>query len=241
MDISIEVYCLCNNEEKLMPYFMRHYTQFAKVILLANNCTDRTVEIAKSMGAEIHNLVIKDEFHDNLFTAIRNEYWKSSKADWIMWADADEFIYHPNIVQILKDTKATAILPAYYNMYSKKFPTTKGQIYDEVKLGARWGGETNEYGKVNIFKLPEIREINYNAGCHRADLKGQVVLSATDLLKTLHMRNMGVKFVIDRNKRSASRLSESNRRNGLGLYVDRPEEKIRELFVQEMSEARRVI
>lgn len=220
-----------------MPYFMRHYTQFAKVILLANNCTDRTVEIARSMGAEVHTLIISDEFHDNLFTSIRNEYWKGSKADWIMWADADEFIHCPDIVQILKDTKATAILPAYYNMYSEEFPITKGQIYDEVKLGARWGGETNEYGKVNIFKLPEIREINYNPGCHRVNMKGRVVLSETDLIKTLHMRNMGAQFVVDRNKRSASRLSESNRRNGFGLYVDRPEETIRELFYTEMSEA----
>lgn len=239
--MKIEVFCLCGNEEKLMPYYMRHYNQFAKVILLANNCTDSTMDIARSMGAEVHNLIIPDEIDDFLFVAIRNEYWKTSKADWIIWADADEFIYHPNLLNILSKTKATAILPHFYNMYSETFPTTEGQIYDEVKLGVRWGGETNEYGKVNVFKLPDIKEINYNPGCHRVKLEGNVILDDNSGIKTLHMRNMGAQFIIERNIERAARLSEVNKRNGFGLYVERPPEETRRLFYEEMSEATTVI
>jgi glycosyltransferase involved in cell wall biosynthesis len=239
--MNIEVYCLANNEEKLMPYYMRHYSQFAKVILLDNNSTDRTVEIAKSLGAEIRTLNIPDEINDQLFVAIRNECWKGSKADWMMWADADEFIYHPNLLDILQTTSATAILPAFYNMYSGMFPTTEGQIYEEVQYGSRWGGEENIYGKVNIFKLPDITEINYNPGCHHVDLRGNVILDTHTEIKTLHMRNLSREFVIARNQRNSRRLGALNRKNGWGTYVDRSPEEIIKLFDEEMAETIKVV
>jgi glycosyltransferase involved in cell wall biosynthesis len=239
--MGITVYCLANNEEMLMPYYMRHYSQFAHVIILDNNSTDNTVNIAKSLGAEIITLDIPDEINDQLFVDIRNNCWKNSDADWIMWADADEFIYHPDITEFLKNTDATAILPAFYNMYSDTFPTTDGQIYDEVKLGSRWGGEENLYGKVNIFKLPDIKEINYNAGCHRVNLKGNIKLITSNEIKTLHMRNLSREFVVNRNARSSKRLSEFNRVRGWGLYVDMTASEIRDRFDKEMREATIVI
>lgn len=239
--MNIEVYCLANNEEKLMPYYMRHYNQFARVILLDNNSTDRTVDIARACGAEILTLNIPDEINDQLFVDIRNDIWKKSTADWIMWADADEFIYHPDIVSILETTKATAILPAFYNMYHETFPVTQGQIYEEVKLGARWGGEENIYGKVNIFKLPDIKEINYNPGCHRVNLKGNVVLDTKTDIKTLHMRNLSKQFVVERNMRNSRRLSKFNRDRGWGTYVDRTKEEIEKLFEEEMSQSTKIL
>lgn len=239
--MNIEVYCLANNEEKLMPYYMRHYTRFAKVILLNNNSTDNTVRVAESLGAEIRNLNIPDEINDQLFVDIRNQCWKESKADWIMWADADEFIYHPDIIYFLSKTVATAILPAFYNMYSETFPTTDGQIYEEVTLGARWGGEKNIYGKFNIFKLPDIKEINYNPGCHRVNLKGNVKELHTTEVKTLHMRNLSPQFVVKRNKRNSIRLSSFNRERNWGTYVDMTEQQTIERFYQEMSQSSKVI
>lgn len=241
MSIFIEVYCLANNEERLMTYYMRHYTQFAKVVLLDNNSTDNTVAIARSMGAEIRTLNIPDEINDQLFVDIRNRIWKDSNADWIMWADADEFIYHPALLDILGTTKATAILPAFYNMYHDRFPSTEGQIYDEVKMGCRWGGEESIYGKVNIFRLPDIREINYNPGCHHVNLKGNVILDKKTGIKTLHMRNMGKDFVIERNQRNARRLSKFNRDRNWGTYVDGTPQETEDKFYKEMSEATIVI
>src|SRR4030066_1175068 len=98
----IIAYILCNNEERLMPYVMRHYSQFAKVIILESNSTDQTVEIAHSMGAEIWSYDVPDEIDDRWFTELKNNCWKESKADWVMIVDADEFIYHPEIVKILQ-------------------------------------------------------------------------------------------------------------------------------------------
>jgi hypothetical protein len=219
--MQIEVYILANNEEKLMPYLMRHYTQFAKVIIIESNSTDRTVEIAKSLGAEVRSFEMKDEINDQWFTNIKNNCWKDSKADWIMIVDADEFIYHPDIKNKLETTTATIFLPSFYNMYSETFPTTTGQIYEEVQYGSLWGGKDHLFGKSNIFKLPDIEEMNFNIGCHNIKPVGNVKLEITDEIKTLHMRNLSKEFVIERNVRTRSRLSELNKKHGWGGHLNR--------------------
>jgi glycosyltransferase involved in cell wall biosynthesis len=239
--MNIEVYCLANNEERLMPYIMRHYTQFAKVILIESCSTDNTVKICKDLGGAVWSYDLPDEINDQWYTDVKNTCWQKSKADWIMVVDADEFIYCPNIVSVLENTKSTIFLPLFYNMYSDVFPTTDGQIYEEVRLGNLWGGEQHIYGKANIFKLPEIKKINYNVGCHQIKPVGDVRLEITDDIKTLHMRNLSKEFVIERNARNSKRLSSLNRKNGWGLYVDMSPEEAGKRFDEEMNHATIVI
>jgi glycosyltransferase involved in cell wall biosynthesis len=100
-----------------MPYFMRHYSQFANVILLESCSTDRTIEIASSFGATIWKYDVPDEINDEWITKLKNNCWKDSRADWVMIVDADEFIYHPNITEILRKTDAMIIRPKFWNMY----------------------------------------------------------------------------------------------------------------------------
>ena len=239
--MKIEVYCLANNEELLMPYFMRHYNQFAKVILLESCSKDRTIEIAESMGAEVRSFDKPDEINDLWFTELKNTVWKDSTADWVMIVDADEFIYHPDIVSLLEQTEYTALLPAFYNMYSDVFPTAEGQIYDEVKYGRRWGGEANIYGKINIIKLPDITDTNYSPGCHRANLRGNVNIGVTSDIKTLHMRNLSREFTVNRVMSHARRMGEYNKKMGWGAHVFKSKEEIIAQMEEEMRDLIKVL
>jgi glycosyltransferase involved in cell wall biosynthesis len=217
--MKITTYCLANNEEKIMPYFMRHYMQFSDVILLESNSTDKTIDIANSMGAEIWSYDRPDEINDQWFLDVKNSCWKDSKADWVIIVDADEFVYHPNLVEILKKTDSTIFLPRLWNMFHESFPVTEGQIYDEVTRGKEGGA------KMNLFRPSEITSINYAVGCHNAFPKGNVRLNTTSELMTLHMRHLGKEYVIERNARASKRLSALNRSMGWGWHVDTPEEE----------------
>lgn len=233
--MKIEVYANVNNEERMIPYFMRHYTQFAHVILLENNSTDRTVEIAKSMGAEVWVYDMPDELNDQIFIDIKNQCWKKSDADWIMIVDADEFIYHPNIVKILETTNSTVFLPHMFNMFSEYFPTTTGQIYEEVTGGVDGGS------KMNIFKRSEITDINYTVGCHSANPQGNVKLNVNSEIITLHMRNLSFEYVIERNARMSRRMSALNRQMKWGWHVDISPEEIKKHMVEEMCRLIKVV
>lgn len=232
--MKIETFCLVNNEEKLMPYFMRHYSQFSDIVLLENNSTDRTIEIAKEMGAEVWTYDRPDEINDQWFMDIKNTCWKDSKADWVIIVDADEFVYHPDLKGLLKKTDSTIFTPKLFNMFSEKFPTTKGQIYEEVNKGVEGGG------KMNIFRPSEIKEILYGPGCHWAKPEGNVILGASDIL-TLHMRYLSIQYVQDRNDRAAKRLSELNKSQGWGFHVNFPKEDNIKYFEGEILKAKKVV
>ena len=145
---------------------MRHYGQFAKVIFLEGNSTDDTIELASSLGAEVRHYDMPDELDDQTHINIKNECWKNTSADWVMVVDADEFVYHPDLINRLSTIDATVIIPAFHNMFSEKFPTTAGQIYDEVRYGTIDGGIWRS--KPIIFHPGEIHSMNWHPGSHVA-------------------------------------------------------------------------
>jgi glycosyltransferase involved in cell wall biosynthesis len=227
--MKIETFILTNNEEKILPYTLRHYLTFSKVILLESNSTDDTVKIAKKAGAEIWNYDVPDEVNDEWFLQLKNNCWKESKADWVIICDTDEFVYHPKLVEILETTHSTIFLPRLFNMFSDTFPVTKGQIYDEVKFGKEGGG------KMNLFKPSEIKEMNYDPGCHYAHPTGNVILNVNSEILTLHMRHLSIEYVNARNARNVMRMSEINKKNGWGYHCYATPETIDKYFSDEMT------
>ena len=215
--MNIEIYILCRNEVVMLPYVVRHYSQYGKIIILENNSTDNTVKLAKKLGCEVWTYYIPDEKSDSVMQKIKNECWKESKADWIMMVDADEFIYHPYLLDILSMTEHTVFEPEFINMFSEKFPTTKGQIYDEVKYGApgdMWKA------KMNLFSPKHIRNMNWRIGGHFAEPEGNVKICYDSGIKTLHMKFLSRGHVIKNFKQQAARKNKEELEMGLnGHYL----------------------
>jgi glycosyltransferase involved in cell wall biosynthesis len=246
--MNIEVYTLANNEERMMPYIMRHYNRFAKVIILENNSTDRTKEIAHSMGGEIWSYNIPDELNDQLHIDIKNNCWKNSHADWVIVCDADEFIYHSDLSLYLSQTKATIFCLRLFNMYSENYPTTGGQIYDEVNRGVEGGG------KINLWRPSEIKEINFAVGCHNANPSGNVIFGIDSRKQnslqrqkpgneplTLHMRYLSKQYLIERSQRAGQRLSALNRKNGWGYHMNFTPERIGSDYDNEIKKTIQIV
>jgi glycosyltransferase involved in cell wall biosynthesis len=233
--MRIEAFILAHNEERIMPYLMRHYNQFAEVVILENNSTDRTVKIAKSMGARVWEQHVPDEINDQWYLDLKDNCWKASRADWVIVGDADEFVWHPEIVRILSETKATIFKPVFFEMFTDTFPTTEGQIYDEVKTGVPGGA------KMNIFRPSAIKSINYGGGCHDARPEGMVIMDDSSEIRTLHMRFLSLQYVLNRTALAAKRMSEFNLRTGLGFHYLWSESQVRSHFNDHMAASKQVI
>lgn len=237
--MKIETYIMINNEEMLIPYIMRHYGQFSKVIFLESNSTDNTVKLAHELGAEVRQYDMPDEINDKLHLEMKETCWKSSDADWVIVIDADEFVYHPEIIKLLQESKSTVIHPTFHNMFSETFPVTKGQIYDEVNMGTPDGDFW--LSKMVLFKPKEIVKMNWAIGCHYAYPEGNVIIDNNSGIKTLHMRFLSRQYLIDKYERNCKRLSKINQDNGWGIQLAWNREKINSYFDEQTPKLIKIV
>lgn len=214
--LSIWLFCILRNEARLMPYFLKHYAPFVtKFIFFDEFSDDGTRDIIRSCHtAEIRDWEHSSGIQDDKFLEFANDGWKEARghADWILWVDADEFLYHPAITEVLRRYLADDIeVPQIqgYTMVSKEFPTTNGQIYDEVRRGFT----DDIWGKPAVFR----KHMQWTVGRHGVDRHNfQPKHSAHPEIKLLHYRALGIDYVRWRHARNWARVPERCRALNLG-------------------------
>lgn len=205
--MNIDVYVMVHNEEFILPYFLRHYGSFArKIYTFEDKSTDHTREIILSCP-KVH--IIEPEIH-----GINEKYWTSvlwpmyeqysKDADWVIQVDADEFVYHPHLLSVLKQEKEQGTQMIFckgYTMLADNLPMTQEQIYDEIRKGLpdRWSS------KWVIFD-PTIR-LRYGDGRHKVIETSATKLNSHTGIKILHYRYLGKQYFEDRDIRNRKRFN----------------------------------
>jgi hypothetical protein len=80
------------------------------------------------------------------------------------------------------------------------------------------GVRTEVLDKMMIFDCNKIKEINYTFGCHMAKPVGTLKIYQGDDFKMLHYKFMGIKDHMYKQKIRGERLSQFNKKFGLGIY-----------------------
>lgn len=227
--MKIHLHFPTKNEERILPYFFRHYDQYVEryFAYYMKESTDKTLEILKS-NPKVTIIELSMPLKDNiLLSKIRNDFWQkksiASNCDWIIVCDNDEFLYHPNFLEVLEkyDNEGINFVKTDgYQMYSDKFIETNKQIYDVIKKGVK----AENYSKCSLFKPGIIP--NYSYGCHLSapTPKEKVKMNQERDIKLLHYKIFGKEFVkkcMDRQKE----LSDFDRALGLGVYSMDPNSK----------------
>ena len=214
------MYALCWNEERMLPYFFRHYDRVAdRYFIFDNGSADRSVEILKA-----HPKVVLGRFEvtgDSFVQAAAdhyNECWKRSRgqADWVIICNVDEHIYHPDLRGYLRDCKSdgvTLIIPEGYNMVSDTFPETEGPLCEAVRRGMR----DSLWDKPEIFDPGKIEEINFAPGRHQASPVGEVVTPVGGTPKLLHYKYLGPDYVLRRHAELGTGLRALDIKKGWGI------------------------
>jgi hypothetical protein len=234
--MKIEIYIITYNDEKIMMYTLRHYLPLGKVIILDNNSSDHTRDIAEYMGATVRQGGMPNELDDLKLAEIKSNCWKGSDADWVIVVDADEFVYCKDIVEVLSRTNATLIKPTWIEMFAEKYPTIDGQIYDEVKTGVIGGGF-----KTNLFKPSGIKEINFGVGCHSCNPEGNVVWGDIPEILCLHMKHLSLQLLLDKAEHNKKRLSEGNKVMGWSCHFLQSPKEIKDFFDKYLALSQQVI
>jgi glycosyltransferase involved in cell wall biosynthesis len=242
--MNIDVYALCWNEERFLPYFLRHYSSIAsRVTIFDNESTDRSVEIIQSFpNTRVLSYASGGELREDIRRDYKNECWKESKsrADWVIVVDIDEIVYHPRLHEYLATCSLRGITLPWtvgYEMATDRFPMTRGQIYDEVIDGVHdpW------YSKPVVFDPNALDDINYEPGAHRCAPTGRVAEERSADLKLLHYRFLGLEYVQARFAAMRDRQSEVNVQQGWSYHLHKQPREIKRWFKSTKKQARPVI
>jgi hypothetical protein len=148
---------------------------------------------------------------------MREHCWKESRgiADWVILADIDEHIYHPQLEAYLSQCKKHGItyMPTLgFEMVTDEFP-------DESEYLARTrtvGSPNHYYNKLRILDPNAIEYINFGTGGHVASPSGHLVLPEKDELLLLHYKHLGADYVAARHAALGQRLRGRDVANGWG-------------------------
>jgi glycosyltransferase involved in cell wall biosynthesis len=237
--MNIDVYATCYNEEIILPYFLKHYKKFARNITIYDNMsTDNSVDIMNEYGVNVIPFDTGGRFEESVLMNIRNTCWRGSDADWVIVCDADELIYHENIIEILSNTHANHIVTEGYEMMSETLPTTEGQIYEELKIGHF----KPDYSKPCLFRPSEITNINFAPGSHTAEPIGPNLISISDSgIKLLHYKYLNREVLIKKYEHYKVRQSEEMKRKGWGNYQHWDANVINSQFDSWLSNSKNII
>lgn len=206
-------YTLVYNEALMIRYWARHYRTFCErlIVYVDTDTDDDTEGVACAAGAEVRPYQGSGHLDDMAFIAFAQQQYREARghADWVVWTDADEIVYHSRLSERLDEFRADGVnMPRTvgYSMLSHTPPSGYRQIYDEIRRGI----PAPEYGKVAIFD-PAL-DVTWSAGKHDATASGAVRDDGADPLKLLHYRWLGDEWFRQRNARNYSRVDEQNRR-----------------------------
>lgn len=220
--MKIHAHILAWNEEKILPYTLDYYSEICtKIYVYDNMSTDGSDKIYKKYPkVSVIKWDSKNQIHEMNYVNIKNNgyktYSRNKKVDWVIVCDTDEFLYHPNLIEKLKEYKTNGInVPKIsgHDMVSESFPPYDGKkLTDKVKVGS----ERYQPMSKNIIFDPNL-DVNYGIGAHTFN-SDKAVFSEEEELKLLHYKFLGKDYVKELYDARAKRLSSFNKQYKLGEH-----------------------
>jgi len=189
----ISAVVLTKNEEKNLQECLESVKWVDEIIVIDDNSTDKTVEIAKSLKAKVFSHPLNNNFAEQ-----RNFGLERAKGEWVLFVDADERVSPELAAEIKKEIKNTKVDGFYlkrqdfFGGRALKYGETanvrllrlgrkgKGEWRREVHEVWEIKGETEEL-KNPILHYPHqtlsdfIDHINFHSTLHAQALKKEGV------------------------------------------------------------------
>ncbi len=242
--MKILLISICYNEEILLPHFLKHYSFCDDIIIFDNDSTDRSRVIMESNNkCTIKGLHTDDKIIEPRYTNIKNEYWKECRNhfDWVIVCDIDEFICHPDMLNLLGQSKFqgyTILSAGGYQMVGEKTPNTESTLFEQINKGY----SDTVYSKCVIFDPKKVNSIGYAHGCHICRPTGKIkVMDNNVSFKLLHYKYLSEDYFLERSKILASRLSEYNIKNKLGNQYLKSDEELRKEYREALKKRRKIL
>jgi glycosyltransferase involved in cell wall biosynthesis len=236
--MKITVHTVTYNEELIMQFMIDHYrSRFPNctIVVYDNQSTDRTVEIAKANHCEMRYYNSNNQVNDQMLWDTKNTCWKTAQTDWCLVCDTDELL--DINAQDLKNEEAAGVTKIKCEAWHMVNMEDTLDIRS-IKHGCRNPRDT-VYDKDLLFNKKFV-DINYiNNDCHFTNSRGKIKNSKP--YRMYHYKYVNPDVFVAKQKTSASRLSDINRKNGWGAQCLRDEGSLRLEFQQARDAAVKIL
>ena len=231
----VHLHASCWNEERMLPFFFRHYDALAdRYFIYDNQSTDRSISILSSHPkVTVLPFVLDGESLVESSITQMNQVWKQSRgqADWVGVCNIDELFWHIDILWYLRQCRRRGITflgSIGYQMVSERFPDFGENLPKSYRFGVRDRG----FDKPSFFNPDAIEASGFSAGRHRYDPTGHVKRAEVDEILLLHYKYIGFDYVLKRHAElnSRRRALDVKRRYGHHYGPAQTEEAFKKLF-----------
>lgn len=238
-DFKVDLFVFIYNEIKILPFLLQHYSFCDKITFIDGQSNDGSIElISQYPNCEILELDSGGEIRDDLHLFCRQELWKKSEADWVIFIDADEFITIDKQKLIeLKNDDYNIIKCFGYNMVSEEFPSYSFPITEQIKQGVF----SEEYSKPAIFRPDCFSELGVIAGGHDMKPKEPAKVYYNEDVKLLHYNKIGYEYVLDKHVVNCRRKSKSDLARNWGWQHGISHSKYFESYFELLYKAKDII
>lgn len=235
----VHLYAIGWNEERIIPFFLRHYEPLVDRIVVYDDASDdRSVELLRaSAKVEVRPLIRTKSFliaHQEVFESC----WKESRghADWVCLVDLDEFLFHPDWHRYLAEQKAageTMIQPIGYDMITDSFPEVGAHLSTQLTRGQR----DYHFDKSSVFDPAAIEQANFTVGRHVCSPVGQVLFEKDRYIQLRHYKSLGLNYLLRRTHALATRVMKDDYAQGWSSHYLRDDDSIRKDFEERLAAA----
>lgn len=201
-------------EEDLAPFFFNHYSFADEIILYLDRGTnlETMIEIKKCPKVKIVWGDSDGKLNDYDCVTALNKIAYNCKSDWLIYADADEFVFPEGLAdprEVLSKADGTMIYSHMWNIYKHE----TDEPLDPLKpvIFQRRHGDPNiipECIKPNVVK-PEVK-IHWGVGCHTYTPNDKIKPSSIRFLGA-HWQSVDFNIACKRRIRNVrERLSQTN-------------------------------
>ena len=243
----VDLYCPFYNEERMVKHIANYWKllPLRKIFLFDNMTTDSSLQYLKDTFPGQIEVVQNpgNGLNDISHAIFKNKIWKVSKGrvDFSIACDFDEVIYSPNIVRSLEVMKSNggtiANMSSFYLICDdENVPTDETKLI-HMQKNIRFSYHNNEGNhKKILFDPNNIEEMNFSVGSHSCNPIGNVRYFNTDIC-FFHATHLGLTNTIQKWRRNGDRLSDVNKKNGMGTHYFNPDEQIIQYFNDLMAKS----
>ena len=241
---------LCKDEMSNLPYVRQYWERVGcDVVVLDNGSTDGSLEYLSKLpyvkvihfDSEGHNDVIHKQLKEQAYKMFKDQY------NIIIISDMDEVFYFNDFKAISEDFVASdynvLMTPIITLCEDFKPPCSEDKLlhqqchkFYKQKMNHMQGFE--DYSKLSIFNTKNTDKIEMSVGQHYVQTYPRMNIMLTNDGFNLHICNgFGENYFVNKRKMQYKRLSETNKKYGMGVEYGKNEEETRQEYRNNQAKA----